>query len=134
MDDQLPQVKTGPKQPLLTRAEMVIIVVLSALLAAGVVVLEIRDWARAWNAVRIDRSGRVDTQYLIDLNTASWEELALLPGIGEVKAKGIIAHRERIGGFKSPEQLGDVKGIRKDMLAKILPLVTVWSSEKRREQ
>ena len=103
---------------------MAIIVALSALLAAGMAVLEIRDWARARNAIKIDRSGRVDTQYLIDLNTASWEELALLPGIGEVKAKDIIAHRERIGGFKSPDQLAEVRGISKGALTKILPLVT----------
>jgi len=111
--------------PLLTRQEMIVIVALSALLLGGVAALEVRDALRARNGVKLDQSGRADTRYLIDLNAATWEELALLPGIGEKKAKEIIAQRERVGGFKSPEQLAEVRGISKKTLAEILPFVTV---------
>nr|WP_231113573.1 helix-hairpin-helix domain-containing protein [Corynebacterium pseudotuberculosis] len=34
-----------------------------------------------------------------------------LPGVGEKTAEAIIAHRQRIGGFKDIGQLKDVKGI-----------------------
>ena len=58
----------------------------------------------------------------IDPNTASWAELARLPGIGEVLAKRIVAYRDQrraaLGPdgpsavvFSSPEDLGAVPGI-----------------------
>ncbi|WP_369832881.1 ComEA family DNA-binding protein [Corynebacterium pseudotuberculosis] len=45
------------------------------------------------------------------LNSATVEQLAELPGVGEKTAEAIIAHRQRIGGFKDIGQLKDVKGI-----------------------
>lgn len=48
---------------------------------------------------------------LINLNTATKEELMLLEGIGDTTANDIIAHREKIGGFTDLEQLLDVRNI-----------------------
>ncbi|SNV06457.1 DNA uptake protein, SLBB domain protein [Corynebacterium ulcerans] len=45
------------------------------------------------------------------LNSATAEQLAQLPGVGGKTAEAIIAHRQRIGGFKDIGQLKDVKGI-----------------------
>lgn len=50
-------------------------------------------------------------QEKLDLNKATIEDLKRLPGIGEVTAQSIIEHRNKIGGFKSIEQLKEVKGI-----------------------
>ena len=48
----------------------------------------------------------------VDINKASAEELvANLKGIGPVKAKAIVLHREKHGPFKSIEELSAVKGI-----------------------
>jgi len=48
----------------------------------------------------------------VDINTASVEELASeLSNVGPVKAKRIVEYREKIGGFVSPEELMEVKGI-----------------------
>jgi len=48
---------------------------------------------------------------LINLNRAGVAELTTLPGIGEVRARAIIAYREESGPFKSPEDLIAVPGI-----------------------
>jgi competence protein ComEA len=48
----------------------------------------------------------------VNINTASAAELAeSLDGIGEAKAQAIVAYRTQIGGFKSADQLTEVKGI-----------------------
>lgn len=48
---------------------------------------------------------------VLNLNTATAEELMQIKGIGEKTAAAIIAYREEIGGFTSLEQLMDIDGI-----------------------
>jgi competence protein ComEA len=49
---------------------------------------------------------------IVNINSASATELAeSLDGIGEAKAKAIIAYRTTHGGFKSADELTEVKGI-----------------------
>lgn len=48
---------------------------------------------------------------LIDINSATPEELKLLPGIGDSLAGAIVAWREENGAFESLEQLMEVPGI-----------------------
>jgi competence protein ComEA len=47
----------------------------------------------------------------LDLNQVSVEDLCLLPGVGEVLAREIIAYRQKRRGFRSIEELNNVKGI-----------------------
>jgi competence protein ComEA len=47
----------------------------------------------------------------LDLNRASVEDLCLLPGIGESLAQEVLSYRERRRGFRSVEELKNVKGI-----------------------
>jgi competence protein ComEA len=47
----------------------------------------------------------------LDLNRVSMEDLCLIPGIGESLAQEIVAYRERRKGFRSVEELKNVKGI-----------------------
>jgi competence protein ComEA len=61
----------------------------------------------------------------IQLNKATEAQLVTIPGIGESKAKAIIAHRKQIGRFQTMEQLLDVKGIGEKLLEKMKPYVAV---------
>jgi competence ComEA-like helix-hairpin-helix protein len=47
----------------------------------------------------------------IDINTASIEELAELPGIGDLLAQNIVAYRETYGDFSSVDDLSKIAGI-----------------------
>jgi competence protein ComEA len=62
---------------------------------------------------------------LIDLNTATVEQLDTLPGVGPVRAAAIVAWRNANGKFTSVDQLGEVDGIGPGRLEKLRPLVRV---------
>jgi competence protein ComEA len=61
--------------------------------------------------------GRMEARKLLlfsiplDLNRISSEDLCLIPGIGESLAREIVAYRDRRGGFRSAEELKQVRGI-----------------------
>ncbi len=61
----------------------------------------------------------------ININTASAAELELLPGVGPVLAGRIVEYRSRVGGFRTIEQLDDVKGIGPKSLEKLRPHIRV---------
>ena len=62
---------------------------------------------------------------LINLNTATVEQLDTLPGVGPVRAAAIVAWRNANGRFTSVDQLGEVDGIGPGRLEKLRPLVRV---------
>jgi len=65
------------------------------------------------------------TNQLININTASANELETLPGIGKGLAQRIIDHRERFGPFRRPEHLIIVRGISDKRFRALRDLVTV---------
>lgn len=70
-------------------------------------------------AKKEDRSGKVD------LNTADEKLLCTLPGIGESRAKSIIAYRNENGPFKKTEDIMKVSGIKEAAYEKIKDLIMV---------
>jgi competence protein ComEA len=62
---------------------------------------------------------------LVNLNTATPEELETLPGIGEVLAAAIVQYREEHGTFTSVDQLEDVSGIGEVTLEELRDFVSV---------
>ena len=62
---------------------------------------------------------------LVNLNTASAEELMTLSGVGEAKARAILDYREEHGGFKEPEELMEIPGIKEGVFQKIKDQITV---------
>ena len=62
---------------------------------------------------------------VVNVNTASAEELSLLPGVGPSRARAIIELRQQRGGFKRVEDLLEVKGIGEAALARLRPHLTL---------
>ena len=62
---------------------------------------------------------------LVNLNTASEDQLCTLPGIGSSKAKSIIVYREEHGSFDRIESVMNVAGIKDGLFQKIKAYITV---------
>ena len=60
---------------------------------------------------------------LLNINTATVEELQTLPNIGETTAQRIVDYRTQHGNFTSVDALQNVKGIGAKTLEKLRPFV-----------
>ncbi len=61
----------------------------------------------------------------VDLNNATPDELARLPGVGSSLAARIVERRQSVGAFASLEDLRRVKGIGPAKLERLRQLVTI---------
>jgi competence protein ComEA len=62
---------------------------------------------------------------IININTASKEELQKLPRIGPSMAEKIISYRNEYGRFKKKEELKNVSGIGEKTYEKLMNMITV---------
>ena len=74
--------------------------------------------------IDIDEAAPLAADFKLDVNQASWAELAVLPGIGQKLAQAIVAYREQTGPFEQVEDLLEVRGIGPAKLAKLQPYLT----------
>lgn len=88
-------------------------------LLAGVVGAALVAMMAAWfyqggqrgRLIEIDRATPVEIPYVVDINAATWPEIAQLPDIGETLAKRIVESRELHGPFRDHHDLRRVRGI-----------------------
>ena len=55
----------------------------------------------------------------VNINTATKEELTLIPHIGPVKAGRIIVYRDKNKGFKTKDEILEIEGIGENTFKKI---------------
>ncbi|HEU0094631.1 MAG TPA: helix-hairpin-helix domain-containing protein [Vicinamibacteria bacterium] len=60
----------------------------------------------------------------VNINTATAQQLTVLPGVGEKLAARIVDYRQKAGGFKNVSELMNVQGIGEKNLAKIQAFLT----------
>lgn len=70
-------------------------------------------------------TGETQDSGTVNLNTADSAALQTLPGIGEAKARAILAYREEKGGFSGTEELMNVPGIKESTFSKIKDKIAV---------
>jgi competence protein ComEA len=62
---------------------------------------------------------------VVNLNTATVDQLDGLPGIGPAMAARIVEYRQKNGGFKKLEDLMNIRGIGEKNFLKLKPLISV---------
>ncbi len=65
-----------------------------------------------------------EERVLVNINTATLEELCTLPQIGPSRAQAILDYRDRHGPFRSVNGLCDVYGIGEKILSGVRPWIT----------
>jgi comEA protein len=80
---------------------------LSPLLVLFLAMIVILPYASAEDTAKVN----IEKPSLVNINTASVDELTTLDGIGPQYAKRIIEHREKVGQFAKIEDIVNVKGI-----------------------
>ena len=113
----------------ITKTEWVLLG-LTAVFLCGLLALYAHDRAElAVSSVETDRAmpqeAFMPELAPLDLNAASEEELAELPGIGPELARRITAYREEHGPFETVEELMEVSGIGQGKLDGLEGRVTV---------
>ena len=112
-----------------------LLLALTVVFLCAVGLLSLRDRAFAspdTYTVKTERSASGDVipeRTLLDINTATAEQLEDLMGIGPVLAQAIVDYRTEHGPFSSVDELLEVSGIGEGQLAGIEDQVTVGSEE-----
>jgi comEA protein len=74
--------------------------------------------------IEFDEAAPLEIDLVIDINSAEWPELTLLPGVGETRAQHIIDYRTQHGPFRSVDELLNVTGIGPKTLDRLRRYVT----------
>jgi len=83
------------------------------------------DTAPADDDAPAPRAGKKTITGKLNLNTASAEQLQLLPGVGPAKAERVVAWRGKHGTFKRVADLRKVKGFGYKSLKKLEPYLDI---------
>jgi len=71
--------------------------------------------------VEIDSASPLPLTWQVDVNSADWLELSVLPDVGDQLAREIVENRRRFGPFLSPTDLRRVRGVGPRTVARIEP-------------
>ena len=83
--------------------------------------LLVGSFAYSFPSAEIDIQAPQMAEYRVDINSGRWVEFANLPSIGKKTAQSIVEYGKSIGGYRSVEQLLEVKGVGQKTLAVMEP-------------
>lgn len=112
------KVKINNVLPLICLLLTLLVVIVAACLSYPP--LKQKSFSATYEAVFVSHMWNEDK---VNVNTAPLEELMVLKGIGEVKARAIIDMRNEKGPFENAENLLKVKGIGEKTLEDIRPFI-----------
>jgi competence protein ComEA len=121
----MPPNKTRPKQSpprsILRRADQAAIGGLTLVALVAIAAWWFAHGGGQGRLIEIERQEPRAAQYVVDINTADWPELAQLPDVGETLARRIVESRAEQGPYADHEQLLRVRGIGPRTLERIRP-------------
>lgn len=114
---------TAPQTPywLLRRADQAAVATLLLVALASMAVWWAGQGGLRGRRIELERAEPLSYQYQVDLNSAPWQELVLLPGVGETLAMRIIESRDTDGPFVEAADLLRVRGIGPATLERLRP-------------
>jgi competence protein ComEA len=109
--------------PLLRAADQVSVAALVVLALIGMGVYWLVQGGATGGLIEIDRAAPLEARFQVDVNAATWPELAQLPQIGETLARRIVENREKGGQFADHVDLLRVNGIGPRTLERMTPFL-----------
>lgn len=99
----------------MNQREKTVLIFLSAVLLTGAVINAFKNWQLrhrlASLPLELKNATSMPADTVIDINSATPEQLEALPGIGPVLAQRIVSYREKHGAFKDISEICNVSGI-----------------------
>ncbi|MCH4823457.1 helix-hairpin-helix domain-containing protein [Gramella lutea] len=77
------------------------------------------EWVEKRNIYKSEVKDPKTDDVVLDLNSASAEEIKRVNGVGEVLSERIVKYRNSIDGFMDPVQLNDVYGLTPEVISRI---------------
>ena len=96
-----------------------IIAVLFACTVAPVLAQQAEQPAKPATSEKAKKPAKAAVTGKININTATAEQLAMLPGVSMRKARGLIDYRTKNGNFKNIEDLRKAPGIKQKKIDKV---------------
>ena len=94
-------------------------------IALGTLFVTLLAWSAAAAALPQASKPSSAPATVVNINSATAEQLDALPGVGAKLAARIIEYRQKNGGFKKLEDLMNVQGIGEKNFLKLKPLITL---------
>ena len=139
-DERIGKENDNQKEEQALHQQTCILIAIACLFCAGILLYQVffqgpviyqksgedRPESSVFSSSEPEPSASSDTAVtLINLNTATAEELDTLPGIGPARAQAIITYREEQGEFSTIEQVMEVDGIGEGIFEQIREFITV---------
>ena len=78
-----------------------------------------------WESSEMGAAARLNFFLPVDINTASADELMLIPGVGAKTAEAVVEYRETHKRIKSLDELGSLPGMGEKKLQALLPYISI---------
>jgi len=116
-----------------SNAETALLVLLAAALLVFASMRVLQRLSPAGGTVEVTGSPAL-FPHQVELNSASADQLKLVPGIGEARARRIIEQRTRLGEFKQVGDLKKIEGFNEKLVDEIACYVYVRSASRGKTQ